>query len=117
VDALQQNSIGFCREFRIEQQLPPPPAAPFLPIGGGAGGSIGQQHEGVGIGAGAGGGPPALGAVSGLLPLGRPPAAPQSSSALQPLMYFDGCPKPAGVTLLLRGGDAETLRYEGYGGR
>ncbi|GAX78095.1 hypothetical protein CEUSTIGMA_g5537.t1 [Chlamydomonas eustigma] len=48
--------------------------------------------------------PPPAGATSS-----RPPVPP-GPTAVQPLMYFDGCPKPAGVTILLRGGDADALR-------
>jgi hypothetical protein len=37
-------------------------------------------------------------------------AAAASCPLVTPLMVFDGCPRAAGVTLLLRGGDAATLQ-------
>lgn len=43
--------------------------------------------------------------------MGLGPGVTPGPVSMYPLMFFDGCPKPAGVTVLLRGcQDRETLR-------
>lgn len=85
VESLQANSIGFCREFRVE-------------AGGGAGPTI-VPHDPLPVGLGTEGDSHREG----------PSALPLNHGSSQPLMFFEGCPKPAGVAILLRGGDLATL--------